>query len=282
MTPLLIALQFLTRLPVSLPGIPTPEQVGRSLLWYPLVGLLLGLLLWGAHLLLGQASAVLQAAIILALWVGLSGGLHLDGLADTADAWVGGFADRERTLAIMKDPRSGPIAVVVLVLLLLLKFAALFTLLQAGQGIYLLLLPWLGRIRTLADLRALDLVEPLKARIGWAGQQRLDQEAPGQFTTPLGRRVPIDYGSADPSIELRLQELFGLAATPRIAGGRLGLKLHLLSPARRPVQVTQDLASFWANTYAEVKKDLKGRYPKHYWPEDPLIAEPTARAKPRK
>src|SRR5690606_21774101 len=81
---------------------------------------------------------------------------------------------------------------------------------------------------------------------------------------------------------VRLQELFGLAATPRIAGGRLGLKLHLLSPARRPVQVTQDLASVCANTYAEVKKDLKGRYPKHYWPDDPLIAEPTARAKPRR
>ena len=83
-------------------------------------------------------------------------------------------------------------------------------------------------------------------------------------------------------LEVRLQELIGLAATPRIAGGRQLLKLHLLSPGRRPVQVTQDLASFWANTYAEVKKDLKGRYPKHYWPEDPLIAEPTARAKPRR
>ena len=135
MIALLIALQFLTRLPVSLPCMPTPEQVGRSLLWYPLVGLLLGLLLWGAHLLLGQTPALLQAAIILALWVGLSGGLHLDGLADTADAWVGGFGDRERTLTIMKDPRSGPIAVVVLVLLLLLKFAALFTLLLGGQSI---------------------------------------------------------------------------------------------------------------------------------------------------
>lgn len=82
-------------------------------------------------------------------------------------------------------------------------------------------------------------------------------------------------------LAVRLQELFGLADTPRLAGGRLAVKLHLLSPARRPVQVTQDLASFWANTYGEVKKDLKGRYPKHYWPDDPLIAEPTARAKPR-
>ncbi|ERI50828.1 cobalamin synthase [Pseudomonas sp. EGD-AK9] len=145
MSPALIALQFLTRLPVRLPGMPTAEQLGRSLLWYPTVGLLLGLLLWGAHLLLGAAPALLQAAIILALWVGLSGGLHLDGLADSADAWVGGFGDRERTLAIMKDPRSGPMAVTVLVLLLLLKFAALVSLLQAGQGLLLVLLPWLAR-----------------------------------------------------------------------------------------------------------------------------------------
>jgi adenosylcobinamide-GDP ribazoletransferase len=145
MSPALIALQFLTRLPVSLPGMPTPEQIGRSLLWYPAVGLLLGLLLWGAHLLLGATPALLQAAIILALWVGLSGGLHLDGLADSADAWVGGFGDRERTLAIMKDPRSGPMAVTVLVLVLLLKFAALVSLVQAGQGLLLVLLPWLAR-----------------------------------------------------------------------------------------------------------------------------------------
>jgi adenosylcobinamide-GDP ribazoletransferase len=178
---LLIALQFLTRLPVSLPGIPTPEQVGRSLLWYPLVGLLLGLLLWGAHLLLGQTSAVLQAAIILALWVGLSGGLHLDGLADTADAWVGGFADRERTLAIMKDPCSGPIAVVVLVLLLLLKFAALFTLLQAGQGIYLLLLPWLGR-----SLLPLLLATTPYVREGGLGQALVDHLPRGQLPWVLG------------------------------------------------------------------------------------------------
>lgn len=145
MSPALIALQFLTRLPVRLPGMPTPAQLGRSLLWYPAVGLLLGLLLWGAHWLLGAAPALLQAAIILALWVGLSGGLHLDGLADSADAWVGGFGDRERTLAIMKDPRSGPMAVTVLVLLLLLKFAALVSLLEAGQGLLLVLLPWLAR-----------------------------------------------------------------------------------------------------------------------------------------
>lgn len=143
--PALIALQFLTRLPVSLPGMPAPDQVGRSLLWYPGVGVLIGALLLGLHAVLGATPALLQAAILLALWVGLSGGLHLDGLADTADAWVGGHGERERTLAIMKDPRSGPIAVVLLVLVLLLKFAALVVLLEQGAWAGLLLAPWLGR-----------------------------------------------------------------------------------------------------------------------------------------
>ena len=143
--PALIALQFLSRLPVSLPGVPEPAQLGRSLLWYPVVGLLLGGLLLVLHVLLGATVPLLQAAILLAAWVAFSGGLHLDGLADTADAWVGGYGDRERTLAIMKDPRSGPIAVVVLALVLLLKFAALVTLLEQGAWAGLLLAPWLGR-----------------------------------------------------------------------------------------------------------------------------------------
>lgn len=159
-TPLLIAVQFLTRLPVRLPGMPAPEQVGRSLLWYPLVGLLLGALLLAAQALLSEQPAVLQAALLLTLWVALSGGLHLDGLADTADAWVGGYGDRERTLAIMKDPRSGPIAVVMLVLLLLLKFAALLVLLQAGQTLALLLAPWLGRSALPLLLRSTAYVRP--------------------------------------------------------------------------------------------------------------------------
>lgn len=145
MTPLLIALQFLTRLPVRLPGMPEPAQIGRSLLWYPLVGLLIGLVLVAAAHVLEGRSDLLTAALLLALWVGLSGGLHLDGLADTADAWIGGYGDRERTLTIMKDPRSGPIAVVVLVVVLLLKFAALFALVPAGQWLPLLLAPWLAR-----------------------------------------------------------------------------------------------------------------------------------------
>lgn len=145
MTSWWIALQFLTRLPVTLAGMPTPEQVGRSLLFYPLVGLLIGLLLLAAQHLLGDSAVLLQAALLLALWVGISGGLHLDGLADSADAWVGGFGDKQRTLDIMKDPRSGPIAVVVLVLLLLLKFAALVALLENGSGLLLVLVPWLAR-----------------------------------------------------------------------------------------------------------------------------------------
>src|SRR3990167_2942685 len=145
MTPLLIALQFLTRLPIRLPGMPTPQQIGRSLLWYPLVGLLIGLLLVAASYMLGDRPVMLHAAVLLILWVGLTGGLHLDGLADSADAWAGGFGERERTLTIMQDPRSGPIAVVVLVLLLLLKFAALLTLLQADQPLVLLLAPWIAR-----------------------------------------------------------------------------------------------------------------------------------------
>jgi len=143
--PLLIALQFLTRLPIRLPGMPAPAALGRSLLWYPLVGLALGGVLLAAAWLLSGVFAPLAAALLLALWVLASGGLHLDGLADTADAWVGGFGDRERTLAIMKDPCCGPIAVVSLLLVLLLKFAALWALLDSGQWLALLLAPLLGR-----------------------------------------------------------------------------------------------------------------------------------------
>lgn len=143
--PLLIALQFLTRLPVRLPGLPTEQENGRSLLWYPFVGLLIGGLLLLGYAVTSGVAVSLQAALLLSIWVWLSGGLHLDGLADTADAWVGGYGDRERTLAIMKDPACGPIGVISLVLLLLLKWAALMALLEAGQWLVLLLAPWLGR-----------------------------------------------------------------------------------------------------------------------------------------
>ncbi|MFN3274592.1 MAG: ATP-dependent helicase HrpB [Paracoccus sp. (in: a-proteobacteria)] len=141
------------------------------------------------------------------------------------------------------------------------------------------LLPWLGRARSLSDLRALDLVEPLRARIGWDGLARLDREVPAHFVTPLGRKVPIDYAGDEPSIELRLQELFGVVRHPSV-GGR-PLRIALLSPGGKPVQVTMDLPGFWASSYADVRKDMRGRYPRHPWPEDPTEAAPTVRAKPR-
>jgi adenosylcobinamide-GDP ribazoletransferase len=127
--PALIAAQFLTRLPIRLEPPPAGREVGLSLLWYPAVGLLLGLLLWVTEVLLRPLAAPLAAAIVLALWVAATGALHLDGLADTADAWVGGRGDRERTLAIMKDTHLGPVAAAAVVCLLLIKFGALAALL---------------------------------------------------------------------------------------------------------------------------------------------------------
>jgi ATP-dependent helicase HrpB len=144
------------------------------------------------------------------------------------------------------------------------------------------LLPYLGKVTRLSHFGNLDLSSILHNLLPWPLPQRLDELAPHHLTVPSGSSVRLDYSESPPILAVRLQELFGLADTPRIANGRQVVKLHLLSPARRPVQVTQDLANFWRSTYAEVKKDLKGRYPKHYWPEDPLIAEPTARVKPRK
>ena len=142
--------------------------------------------------------------------------------------------------------------------------------------------PYLDNVTRLSHFANLDLPSLLLNLLPWPLPQRLDELAPRSVQVPSGSRISLDYSEQPPVLAVRLQELFGLADTPRIAGGRQVVKLHLLSPARRPVQVTQDLANFWRSTYAEVKKDLKGRYPKHYWPDDPLIAEPTARAKPRK
>jgi ATP-dependent helicase HrpB len=137
------------------------------------------------------------------------------------------------------------------------------------------LMPYLGRVSRLSHFANLDLSSIVHNLLPWPLPQRLDEQAPHHLSVPSGSSIRLDYSEHPPI-------LFGLSDTPRIAGGRQVVKLHLLSPARRPVQVTQDLASFWRNTYAEVKKDLKGRYPKHYWPDDPLVAEATARAKPRK
>ncbi|MGO0630479.1 ATP-dependent helicase HrpB [Pseudomonas sp. SAR267] len=140
---------------------------------------------------------------------------------------------------------------------------------------------YLGKVSRLSHFAALDLPSILRNLLPWPLPQRLDEWAPAHLAVPSGSNIRLDYSEHPPILAVRLQELFGLADTPRIAQGRQQVKLHLLSPARRPVQVTQDLANFWRTTYAEVKKDLKGRYPKHYWPDDPLVAEATARAKPR-
>ncbi|UVL79756.1 adenosylcobinamide-GDP ribazoletransferase [Pseudomonas putida] len=177
MLPFWIALQFLSSLPVSLPGMPEPRELGRSLLFYPLVGLLFGLLLWLASLLLQGTPAPLHAALLLTVWVLLSGALHLDGLADSADAWLGGFGDRERTLQIMKDPRSGPIAVVTLVLVLLLKFCALWVLVEQGIGAQLLLAPLIGRAAMLGLFLCTPYVRP--GGLGQALAEHLPRRAAG-------------------------------------------------------------------------------------------------------
>jgi len=143
------------------------------------------------------------------------------------------------------------------------------------------LLPHLGKARTEAELRSLDLTEALRAMLSWDQTQALDRIAPAHFDTPLGRRVPVDYDGEAPSIEVRLQEMFGVTVHPVTGADRKPLRITLLSPAQRPVQVTMDLPRFWATSYADVRKDMRGQYPRHPWPEDPTQAEPTLRAKPR-
>ena len=142
------------------------------------------------------------------------------------------------------------------------------------------LAPYLDGVRTLEAFRKLDLLPALEARLGYAGKQALNADAPSHYETPLGRRVPIDYGGeAGPEIAVRLQEMLGVTRHP-VAGGEL-LRITLLSPAGRPIQVTADLPGFWAGAYPEVRKDMRGRYPKHDWPENPADAAPRAGAKRR-
>jgi ATP-dependent helicase HrpB len=144
------------------------------------------------------------------------------------------------------------------------------------------LAPFLDRSSRLSHLKNLDLGAALRARLDWAQQRALDSAAPTHIVVPSGSRLPIDYQKGDvPVLAVRLQEMFGLTATPAIVGGTVPVLLHLLSPASRPVQVTRDLASFWATGYRAVRADLRGQYPKHYWPEDPLQAQPTSRTKKR-
>jgi ATP-dependent helicase HrpB len=139
------------------------------------------------------------------------------------------------------------------------------------------LTPWLAGVQSLADLRALDLAAILRSRLDWAMQRRLDEEAPTELTTPARTRRRLDYTDGEnPVLAVPLQEMFGAQATPRICSGRVTVTLHLLSPARRPLQVTRDLSAFWQGSYADVRKEMRGRYPKHHWPERPTEERPVA------
>jgi len=149
-------------------------------------------------------------------------------------------------------------------------------------GLEVWLLPWLAGKTRRQHLAELDLVGALVAQLDWPQRKRLDEWAPTHLVVPSGSRVALDYTAPGaPVMEVRLQEMFGASQTPRVADGRVNVTLRLLSPARRPVQTTTDLGGFWANSYHAVRADLRGRYPRHYWPDNPLVAEPTARAKPK-
>jgi ATP-dependent helicase HrpB len=145
---------------------------------------------------------------------------------------------------------------------------------------------WLGSrlhgIRSGAELRAINVSDALLDLLDWNQHRQLDALAPTHFVAPTGSRLPIDYSDPRaPVVRVRLQEMFGCVETPCLLGGRVPLTLHLLSPALRPVQVTQNLATFWASSYGDVRRELRGRYPRHAWPDDPLSAQPTRRTKPR-
>jgi ATP-dependent helicase HrpB len=144
------------------------------------------------------------------------------------------------------------------------------------------LAPYLVGKTSLAAIRPEDLAEALHALLAWDLTRRLDVEAPTHFEAPTGSRVAVDYeADGAPVLAIRVQELYGLETHPALAGGRVPLTLHLLSPAHRPIQITRDLPGFWRGSWASVKADMKGRYPRHLWPDDPAKAAPTTRAKPR-
>ena len=145
------------------------------------------------------------------------------------------------------------------------------------------LLPHLVGLRRRSDIEQLNLAAILQARLSFEQRRALDRLAPTHVVVPTGSNLPIDYSDpASPVLAVRLQEMFGQTDTPRIAEERVPLTLHLLSPAGRPMQITRDLAGFWRSSYFEVRRELRGRYPKHEWPDDPLDAAPTRRAKRRR
>ncbi|MFV2038123.1 MAG: ATP-dependent helicase C-terminal domain-containing protein, partial [Paracoccaceae bacterium] len=142
------------------------------------------------------------------------------------------------------------------------------------------LAPYLADVRSASDIAALDILAALRAMLDHQQMRALERAAPAFFTTPMGRRAALDYSGDTPQLSVRVQEMFGLNVHPLIGGKPL--RITLLSPAGRPVQTTLDLAGFWATSYAQVRKEMRGRYPKHPWPEDPTRAAPTLRASPRK
>lgn len=143
------------------------------------------------------------------------------------------------------------------------------------------LAPYLDDVNSLQDFKKLDLNAILQALLPWDQQQQLNQLAPVRFTVPSGSSIAIDYTQTPPVLAVKLQEMFGCEQTPSVAAGKVPLVVHLLSPAGRPLQITQDLAGFWRSSYQDVKKEMKGRYPKHPWPDDPLIATATRKTKRR-
>ncbi|MGB0798317.1 MAG: ATP-dependent helicase C-terminal domain-containing protein, partial [Planktomarina sp.] len=140
--------------------------------------------------------------------------------------------------------------------------------------------PFLDGITTQAQWKNFDPLQALENHLGWANLNQVNQIAPQHFQTPLNRNIPIDYSMDIPSISLRIQELFGQTSHPMV--GETPLLVTLLSPAQKPIQVTQDIPGFWVGSYADVRKDMRAQYPKHPWPEDPTQADPTLRAKARK
>ncbi len=161
----------------------------------------------------------------------------------------------------------------------------------SDQALMQTLAHWLGpfitSIRSARDLKQIDLAGAVTSLLSWDDRQIVDHQAPSHITVPSGSRIPLAYTDghtllSSPVLAVRLQEMFGCTRTPTVANGKIAVTLHLLSPAGRPVQVTRDLENFWENTYIEVKKDLAGRYPRHFWPDDPLSAAATRRARPKK
>ena len=142
-------------------------------------------------------------------------------------------------------------------------------------------MPFLNQARHVRDLAKVNVTDALLSLLSWEQQQALNRLLPTHIQVPSGSNIAIDYSTDIPILAVKLQEMFGYEGQPTVLNGQIALMIHLLSPARRPLQVTQDLPHFWRNSYADVRKDMRGRYPRHPWPEDPLSAEATRYTKAR-